>query len=144
VTLDSRASFVRRVLWLGTLIAGVATVGSLWFSLGLGLVPCTLCWYQRILMYPLVVVLGVAAIDGRPDVWRSVLPLSIVGVVIAGYHSWLQATTVSCQVEGSCAAVQWQSPVLGLSIPNLSLIGFLLLTAVALLARNAVSSASNR
>lgn len=130
MTPDHRSSSVRRLLWAGTLIAGVATAGSLWFSLGLGLVPCTLCWYQRILMYPLVVVLGVAAIEARPHVWRTVLPLSVIGAAIAGYHSWLQATTTSCQLDGSCAAVQWQSPVLGLSIPNLSLIAFLLLIAV--------------
>jgi disulfide bond formation protein DsbB len=137
-------SSTRRLIGAGTAIAAVATIGSLWFSLGLGLVPCTLCWYQRILMYPLVIVLGVAVLEDRPHVWRTVLPLSAGGLAVAGYHSWLQATTTSCQLEGSCAAVQWQSPVLGLSIPNLSLIAFLLLTVVALLARDAAASAGTR
>jgi disulfide bond formation protein DsbB len=114
-------------LWLagGTVVAIVATAGSLWFSLGLGLVPCELCWYQRILMYPLVVVLGVATLEGRPRVWRTVLPLGVLGGAIAAYHSVLQVTTNSCSFTGACAIVQWQAPVLGLSIPNLSLLGFL-------------------
>lgn len=117
-------------LWLagGTLAATVATAGSLWFSLGLGLYPCELCWYQRILMYPLVVILGVATLEGRVRVWRTVLPLAVLGGGIAAYHSVLQVTTDSCSFGGSCAIVQWQSPVVGLSIPNLSLLGFLFVT----------------
>ena len=120
--------------WLasGTVVATVATTGSLWFSLGLGLVPCTLCWYQRILMYPLVIVLGVAAVENHDTIWRTVTPLSVVGGVIAAYHSVLQATTTSCTFAGPCAVVQWRLPVLGLTIPNLSLISFVLVTITVL------------
>jgi disulfide bond formation protein DsbB len=123
-------SLTRTRFWLaaGTLVAMVATAGSLWFSLGLGLIPCELCWYQRILMYPLVVVLGIAMIENRPGAWRTVLPLAIPGGIIAAYHSMLQVTTTSCSFSGSCALVQWQTPVIGFSIPNLSLLGFLFVT----------------
>ena len=126
-TTDSR-------FWLasGAVVATVATTGSLWFSLGLGLVPCTLCWYQRILMYPLVIVLGVAVVENHDTIWRTVTPLSVVGGVIAAYHSLLQATTTSCTFAGPCAVVQWRLPVLGLTIPNLSLIAFVLVTITAL------------
>jgi disulfide bond formation protein DsbB len=117
-------------------MAAVATGGSLWFSLGLGLVPCTLCWYQRILMYPLVVVLGVAAVENDKTIWRTATPLSLLGAVIAAYHSVLQATTTSCAFTGPCAVVQWRLPVLGLTIPNLSLLAFLFVT-VAVLAGSA-------
>ena len=116
--------------WLtaGTLVAAVATAGSLFFSLGLGLVPCDLCWYQRILMYPLVVVLGVATVELRPAVWKTALPLSLLGLGLAAYHSVLQVTSSSCAFGGACGAIQWQSPLIGLTIPNLSLLGFLLVT----------------
>ncbi|MDY6818368.1 MAG: disulfide bond formation protein B [Halobacteriales archaeon] len=116
--------------WLGaaTVVAAVATTGSLWFSLGLGLVPCELCWYQRILMYPLVVVLGVATVESRSAVWRTVLPLALPGAAIAAYHSALQVTAASCRLTGPCAAVLWRTPVVGLTIPNLSLIAFVLIT----------------
>jgi len=119
VAIDSRSLLV-----LATLVATVATAGSLWFSLGLGLVPCELCWYQRVLMYPLVVVLGVGVAEARPGVWRTVLPLAVSGLVVAAYHSYLQATTVACGFEGDCAAVLWRAPVAGLTIPNLSLVAF--------------------
>jgi disulfide bond formation protein DsbB len=124
---------VRTLLALTTVVAAVATAGSLYFSLGLGLVPCELCWYQRILMYPLVVVLGVAAVEDRPGVWRTVLPLSIGGLAVSAYHSYLQAASVACGIgAGGCAVVQWRAPLVGLSIPNLSLAAFLLVTVVAL------------
>lgn len=123
---------IRLFLGSATLVAGIATAGSLWFSLGLGLVPCDLCWYQRILMYPLVVVLGVATIKARPAVWRTVIPLSVLGGVIAVYHSVLQATTTTCSFDGSCATVQWQAPILGLTIPNLSLLAFGIITGTVL------------
>jgi disulfide bond formation protein DsbB len=122
----------RIILGVATLVAAIATSGSLWFSLGLGLVPCDFCWYQRILMYPQVVILGVATLETRIGVWRTVLPLSVLGVIIATYHSLLQVTTTTCTFEGSCAVVQWQSPILGLAIPNLSLIVFVLLTTLIL------------
>jgi disulfide bond formation protein DsbB len=131
--------------WLagGTVVAAVATLGSLWFSLGLDLIPCTLCWYQRILMYPLVVVLGVAALESHNTVWRTVVPLSLVGALIAGYHSVLQATTASCTLAGPCAVVQWQAPMIGLTIPNLSLIAFVLVTITVFAGSNLAEPVRN-
>ena len=125
----------RAVLGAATLVAGVATAGSLYFSLGLGLVPCDLCWYQRILMYPLVVVLGVATVERRPGVFRTVLPLSVVGLAVATYHTYLQVSPsgATCTLGGACAAVQY--PMLGglLTIPRLSLLGFALITGALVL-----------
>jgi len=79
-----------------TVVATIATAGSLWFSLGLGLTPCDLCWYQRILMYPLVVVFSVATVEKRPAVLRTALPLVGLGLSLAAYHSYLQATMTEC------------------------------------------------
>jgi disulfide bond formation protein DsbB len=120
----------RALLAAGALLASVATAGSLWFSLGLGLIPCDLCWYQRVLMYPLVVVFGAATVEGRAGAWLTALPLSVGGAALAAYHSYLQVVTVSCGFGGGCAVVQWQAPLVGLSIPNLSLVAFLLLTGL--------------
>ncbi|WP_276271019.1 disulfide bond formation protein B [Haloarcula litorea] len=115
----------RPLLAGASVIALVATAGSLWLSLGLGLVPCRLCWYQRILMYPLVIVLGVAALEARPGVARTALPLAGLGASLAAYHSWLQASRTTCRVGVvSCATVQYR--VLGLTVPNLSLLAFFL------------------
>lgn len=122
------ADRARIALVAGTVVAAVATAGSLWLSLGLGLTPCRLCWYQRILLYPLVVVLGVAAFEDRPGVLATAAPLAVAGAAVAAYHSWLQLTTTSCGFGTvSCAAVVWRSPVVGLTVPNLSLAAFLLI-----------------
>jgi disulfide bond formation protein DsbB len=123
----------RSLLVAITLVASVATAGSLYFSLGLQLVPCTLCWYQRILMYPLVVVGGVAAAEERPGVWRTVLPLSVGGTAVAAYHVYLQVrptAAATCGVGGGCGAVQY--PMLGglLTIPRLSLLAFLVISVL--------------
>jgi len=129
----ARARFLtdeRPLIAAATLIAAVATAGSLYLSLGLGLVPCRLCWYQRILMYPLVVVLGVATVENRRTIYRTVLPLSTLGGAIAAYHSLLQASaaTGQCTPGGGCGTVLLR--VFGLSIPNLSLLAFTLITGV--------------
>jgi disulfide bond formation protein DsbB len=118
----------RLPLAAGTIVAAVATAWSLYLSLGLGLVPCELCWYQRILMYPLTVILGVAALENRSGVYRTALPLSVLGAGIAAYHSWLQVSGGSgtCSIGGGCSAVQYR--FLGLSVPNLSLIAFVLVS----------------
>ncbi|QHS16404.1 disulfide bond formation protein B [haloarchaeon 3A1-DGR] len=118
----------RSVLGACTVVAAVATAGSLWFSEGLGLVPCELCWYQRILMYPLVVVLGVGALEDRIGTWRTALPLAGLGVGVATYHVAIQLSPgATCGLDGACTAVQWRG--FGIfTIPRLSLIAFLLVT----------------
>ncbi|POG56401.1 disulfide bond formation protein B [Haloferax marisrubri] len=134
----------RAVLAAGTLVALAATSGSLYFSLGLGLTPCDLCWYQRILMYPLVVVLGVAAVEDRPGVWKTVLPLSVGGLALSGYHSYLQvAPGAICTVGGPCTSIQY--PMLGglLTIPRLAFIGFALVTLLAVAAARLGGSADD-
>jgi disulfide bond formation protein DsbB len=130
-----RLATPRTLLGSATLVAVVATAGSLYLSEGLGLIPCELCWVQRILMYPLVVVLGVATYERRPAVYRTVLPLSVLGTGVAAYHSSLQVATTDpsqCTI-GSCGAVQLR--VAGLTIPNLSLLAFLLITGAVVACR---------
>ena len=124
----------RTWLVVGALVAAVATAGSLYFSEVLGLVPCDLCWYQRVFMYPLVPVLTVAAIEGRAEVYRTALALSIPGAGIAAYHSAIQRLgDGSCSIGSGCTAIQYE--VLGLSIPNLALLAFVLVSIAVLAAR---------
>lgn len=89
--------------WLAFVVAAAATAGSLYFSESAGYVPCTLCWYQRIAMYPLVLLTLVAAIRrDRAAVWYTV-PVAAVGAVIAAYHyliEWRPALDA-----GACSAV---------------------------------------
>ena len=68
----------------------VATLGSLYFSEIALFEPCKLCWFQRIFMYPLVVILGVSLLKKTKDVFYYVQPLSAVGALIAIYHYYFQ------------------------------------------------------
>jgi disulfide bond formation protein DsbB len=79
----------------------VATLGSLYYSEIVGFIPCTLCWYQRILMYPLILVtlVGILTRDERLPVY--VLPLSVVGLGLSTYHYLLQLGVI--ERTGACA-----------------------------------------
>ncbi|ADJ16109.1 disulfide bond formation protein B [Halalkalicoccus jeotgali] len=115
----------REWLALGTFLAAVATAGSLYFSEGLGFVPCELCWYQRVFMYPLVPVLGIAAFEGNTRVYPTALALAIPGATVAAYHSAIQRVGGgTCSIGGGCTSIQYE--LLGLSIPNMALVAFLL------------------
>ena len=76
--------------YLAWLVAIVATSGSLYFSEVRFFVPCALCWWQRIFMYPLVAVLGVAVFTRDERAWRYGLPLSLAGLATAWYHYLIQ------------------------------------------------------
>ncbi|WP_226576769.1 disulfide oxidoreductase [Halobacillus litoralis] len=75
------------ILWAVSL---VATAGSLFFSEVLGYAPCELCWYQRILMYPLVLIYGTALLKKKIDVAMPGLIMSGIGFLVSTYHYSLQ------------------------------------------------------
>jgi disulfide bond formation protein DsbB len=113
-------------------VALVATVGSLFFSEVMLLPPCVLCWYQRIAMYPLVVILGVGIILGDRRVKFYALPVALAGLVVAGYHNLLYygilpESIAPCTQGISCTSVQLEW--LGfITIPLMSLTAFVLIT----------------
>lgn len=71
---------------LAALVATTATLGSLYFSEVHELVPCRLCWFQRICMYPLALVLGIGAWRRDRGVRWYAVPLAVVGLAISVYH----------------------------------------------------------
>lgn len=83
-------------------------------------------------MYPLVgiLVLGVAAAEHRTGVEWTGLPLSVLWVGVATYHSYLRTTAVACGFAGERTAVPWRAPVGGLTVPSLSLVAFVLVTGL--------------
>jgi disulfide bond formation protein DsbB len=127
-----------RGIWLyaAWLVALFATIGSLYFSEVRMFVPCALCWWQRIFMYPLVGVLGVATFRQDTGVWRYALPLSLVGLGTSGYHYLLQkvpglAPPASCAAGVPCSMqyIDWFGFV---TIPFLAGSAFLLISLAML------------
>src|SRR5690348_8318165 len=84
--MEQRAKIFLYVAWIQAI---AATLGSLYFSEIAKFPPCVLCWYQRICMYPLVVILGVALLKRDKWVHWYVLPLATVGWLIGLYHNLL-------------------------------------------------------
>jgi disulfide bond formation protein DsbB len=68
------------------LVALVATLGSLYYSEVRNFIPCTLCWYQRIAMYPLVLILGLATWRNDVHIRPYALTLSLMGLFWSSYH----------------------------------------------------------
>ncbi|MFM8848719.1 MAG: disulfide bond formation protein B [Actinomycetota bacterium] len=114
-------------LWLAWSVSAVATAGSLYFSEVVDYVPCRLCWFQRICMYPLAGILLVAAIRRDRAVRWYALPLLVAGILVSGYHyviewrpSWGDG---ACAVGPSCTDV-WFRRMGFMTLAGMALCGF--------------------
>ncbi|MDL4842771.1 disulfide oxidoreductase [Aquibacillus rhizosphaerae] len=109
----------------------VATLGSLFFSEIMGFIPCELCWIQRILMYPLVIIYGTALV--KKD-WKIGLPglfMSGIGLFVSAYHYLLQKWSFLSEVGDSCGVVSCNLEYINyfgfITIPFLALVAFIVI-----------------
>jgi disulfide bond formation protein DsbB len=122
------ASIIQRgiLLYLAWVVALLATVGSLFFSEVMGLPPCALCWYQRIAVYPLVLIIGTGIVLRDARVRAYALPLALAGLAVSIYHNLLYysiipETLTPCSEGTSCTErqVEWFGfitiPLMGLA-----------------------------
>jgi disulfide bond formation protein DsbB len=136
--LDAYAALARiiqpRAMAVAWVVALLATVGSLYFSEVAGFTPCALCWYQRIAMYPFVVLLGVAALRRARSV-TGAPALAAIGAAVAGYHvalEWIPTLdTGACAAAAPCTYV-WFREFDIFSMPTLALTAFLLILTLLL------------
>ena len=130
-------------LLLAWIVALVTTLGSLYYSEHAGFTPCTLCWYQRIVMYPLVVVLGVAWLRRDRWGWMTAAPFVVIGAPLSLYH-WLVervpsfAEGTSCSLDAPCSA-PWFEKLGYVTLAWMCMSGFLLIGTLL-----ACSAASER
>lgn len=122
------------LIFAAWLVASLATLGALFMSEIMGFAPCVLCWYQRIFMFPLVLVLALGLFPFDPKVLRYALPLALVGLLVAVFHLLLTAGVIPesltpCRQGIPCATVQieWFGFV---TIPLLSALAFLAINAL--------------
>ena len=112
-------------------VAFIATLGSLYFSEIRQYEPCELCWYQRILMYPLVIILGMAVIQKNAKIAATTLVFSIIGLCFSVYHYSLQKMAFLQDVAPSCGRVPCTGEYINvfgfITIPFLALVAFLLI-----------------
>lgn len=127
-------NYVLYVAW-ATVLASMT--GSLYFSEFLGFAPCTLCWYQRIAMYPLVLIIGVGIVKKDRNFLNYALPLSIIGGAIAFYQNLLYYGVIPANLAPCVSGVSCTTRYIQLfgfmDIPLLSFISFIVITAALLI-----------
>lgn len=113
---------------IGFIVASIATMGSLFFSEIMQFIPCNMCWYQRIFMYPLVVIFLVNLLYPDDKVYKYSMPLVLVGLFFAIYHNLLMfgiipESVVPC-VQGVPCSTEYINWFGFITIPFLSLLAY--------------------
>ena len=128
---DSRTWMLIFAAWL---LAAVSTLGALFFGEVMDLPTCKLCWYQRIFMFPLALILPLGLFPLDRKVLRYALPLACIGALVAIFHMLLlaglipeEATPCTQGVPCSETVIEWFGFV---TIPLLSVIAFVLINAL--------------
>lgn len=127
------------ICWVITFIS---TLGSLFFSEVMNLEPCVLCWYQRILMFPLLVIFTVGLFPFDYSSIKYALPLALIGWCVALYHCLLYGGFIPksmqpCGQGTSCADVKLE--LVGfITIPLLSLIAFSIIILLLLVVKKGI------
>lgn len=122
---------------LAAIVGLVCTLGSLYFSEIAHYIPCRLCWYQRIAMYPMPLLLAIAARHRDRGFRRYAIPLALVGAAISVYHYQLEwfptQSSPACTADAPCT-VRWVFELGYISLPFMALSGFLLIATLAWIA----------
>lgn len=115
-------------LFISWTISLAATLSALFIGEVMGQTPCVLCWYQRIFMFPLALLLAIASFRSDGGIWRYTLPLAALGWTVAAYHVLVYSEAIPqpitpCSAEFSCSG---DAMVLfgSIPIPVLSLLSF--------------------
>ncbi|WP_214794443.1 MULTISPECIES: disulfide oxidoreductase [unclassified Exiguobacterium] len=127
-----KSFFEKYGLYLAWLVALTATLGSLYFSEIREFVPCELCWIQRIFMYPLTILLGIAVFTDDRAVRKYVLPLTIIGGIVSLYHYLVQKVPGFAEIQPCAQGVPCSGQYINwfgfITIPFLALTAFTLIT----------------
>lgn len=127
--------------WLTLAVAGVATLGSLYFSEVADYVPCRLCWFQRIAMYPIALIALIALVRKDAGARWYTVPLATIGLAISTYHYLIErgvlTDTEACALFGPSCADVWFEEFGFVTLAFMALAGF-----VAVIVLNTVSFAT--
>ena len=124
-----------QALVLAFLVAAISMGGSLYFSESAHFSPCKLCWYQRIAMYPLVPLLGLAAWRRDEGIRPYAVTLAALGGVVSAYHVLVERfpslESGACEVANPCTII-WVRRFGYLTIPTMALSAFALIVTLML------------
>lgn len=135
-----RNEMVSKSIFYCFLISTVATLGSLFFSEFMDFIPCTMCWYQRIFMYPLVILFLINLLESDINIFKYAIPLAFIGFVFSFYHNLLMWGIISEDVvpckHGVPCSTEYFEYFGFINIPFLSLSAFSLILILLLLGKN--------
>ena len=126
-------------LFAAWVVALIASFSALFIGEVMGQAPCNLCWFQRVFMFPLVIILPIALLRDEKTVWAYALPLAILGSIIAIFHTLIYTRVVPegikpCRQGPSCTNADMT--IFGtFPLPLLSLVAFTAVTVLLLLVR---------
>ena len=131
------------ILFLCWLVASISTMASLFFSYVMDFAPCVLCWYQRICLFPLVIILAVGLFPFDKNVVKFALPLAIAGWLTAFYHNLLYSGVIPETIQPCSQGVSCTEKYIELfgflSIPMLSLLSFSTIITLLIILKRTVS-----
>ena len=138
---EIRETLLGTEVWIAWAIALIATLGSLYFSEIAHFIPCRLCWLQRIAMYPMVVVLLVAAVRREHRAaFAYAIAFPVIGALISAYHIYVEinpsAESSGCKVGGASCTTKWIEELGYLTIPRLAITAFAAIFVLLLFARS--------
>jgi disulfide bond formation protein DsbB len=140
---DKKSNANWTILFTCWLVASISAMGSLFFSQVMEFAPCVLCWYQRICLFPLVIILAVGLFPFDKNVVKFALPLGIVGWLLAFYHSLLYAGIIPENIQPCSQGVSCTEEYIDLfgflSIPMLSLLSFTTITVLLIVLKRRMS-----
>ena len=129
--MNLNATISAKIIFLCFLVAAIAILGSLFFSEVMQFVPCSMCWYQRIFMYPLVLIFLINLLYPDDKVFKYAFPVVVVGLLFAIYHNLLMfgiipESAVPCASGVPCSTeyINWFGFI---TIPLLSLVSYLMI-----------------
>lgn len=127
------------MLFCAWVVSLAATLGALFIGEVMGQQPCPLCWHQRVFMFPVPVILGIALLRGDVEIWRYVLPLSVIGGLVAGFHvleytGVVPASLTPCTEKGPACSGPGMTVLGWVPIPVLSFAAFLAISGALTLA----------
>ncbi|MGB1227646.1 MAG: disulfide oxidoreductase [Poseidonibacter sp.] len=126
------------------LIALIATLGSLFFSEVMQFIPCSMCWYQRIFMYPLVLIFLINLLYPDDKLLKYSMPLVLIGLFFSIYHNLLMfgiipESVVPC-VQGVPCSTEYINWLGFITIPFLSLIAYSVILVFLLFYKKEISN----
>lgn len=133
--MNRKEKMLENLLLGAWVVSLIATLGSLYFSEVMKFIPCDLCWFQRIFMYPQVILLGLAAIRKEYGIARYSLTLSVIGGTISLYHYLLQKVSFFQDHAIACGRIPCTGQYINwlgfITIPFLALTAFLIISILS-------------